>query len=134
MPTFVTQGTIQVERSSELPVVIVITPTPDFSVKHGKDEYIVFLSEEALSDKGLGPFVARLFKKTQAFQAKNDDQVKNSDLISILSDAAFKQTKIEIKIGDVPDVPSDEKAKDKPLPVRIVSAKIPATPTIPSTR
>ena len=117
---YVTQGTVQVERRTKADAVIFINPTQGFSIKHGKEDYIVFVSENALNGKG---FDAQVFKKTQAFQTKGED------FIQILTEAAFNKTNIEIRINKVENqIKKEDEQLPNPITIKIDSVKIPATP------
>ena len=85
---FLTQGTVQVELTpSGTSIKIRINPVQDFSVKHGGNDYIVFMP-----DSTTAPLDAKAFEKTEAFEADIADPV-----LRVLTDAALKSIKIEIK-------------------------------------
>ena len=103
--TYVARGTVQVElseNSDKEPINVWINPTQEFTVTYDKDDYIVFMSDNAASLQD-----AKVFKKTQTFTAP-------FGLAQALTDAASKCTKIEIKI---------ETSAGQPA---IVSIKVPA--------
>ncbi len=126
---YVTHGTIQVEfckkaQIEDIAIVVRINPVQDFTVKLCKEDCIVFVPEEFQKpDNKAKQAGAKVFKKTQEFEL---DPVfaKHFTFQQVLTDAALKGTKIEIKIS-LPDPP------DKTQPVEdiinIVSIKIPAT-------
>ena len=62
---YVTQGIIQVELKTDA-VVISINPIQGFSVKHGKEDYIVFLPETVSPTRAFDE--ALIFKRTQHFK------------------------------------------------------------------
>jgi hypothetical protein len=96
--SYVTQGTVQVERRTKTEADIFIAPTPDYAVKHNEQEYIVFVDAESQ------PPQSRLFetktkvctiqKKTKGFA------IKEEHFIEMLTEAAFKTTRIEIRMND----------------------------------
>jgi len=85
--SFVTQGTVQVERKASEPkgeISVVITPVPDYGVKHKEKDYIVLIS--ASGPKSL------VFERTTPFRV-TDDHIRD-----ILTQAAVNRTKIEFEI------------------------------------
>lgn len=105
MTLLVTQGTVQLEYvdvgSEDLKVNIYINPISDYTIKHGKEDYIVLMPE---LDKEAKFGDAKIFRKTQAFTASSRQIIEVIDT----------ETKIEIKI-------------DSSQPTVIKSIKIPAT-------
>jgi len=87
--SYVTQGTVQVERRTKTEADIFITPTPDYAVKHNEQEYIVFVDAESQPPQSI------LFEtKTKGFA------IKEEHFIEMLTEAAFKTTRIEIRMND----------------------------------
>src|SRR5437764_9222173 len=105
--SYVTQGTIQVEIISETDIEMKINPVPDYTVKHEKQDYILFIHDDIRN--------AKLSEKTQPFT------IKQPPFIQHLIAAAVKQIKIEIKIKDLP------RSSPKPISIEIESIRIPPT-------
>ena len=115
--SYVTQGTVQVGIKTvrvkhgkkfkvENNIEIQINPAQEYTVKHNKNDYIIFIDT--------GPVLkAIVFKKTQSFTTKN------LGFIQYLTNAAFKSTKIEIEIRD-------PRSGSAPTKIEIESLKIPA--------
>ena len=112
--TYITQGTIQVELKNRTAVEIRINPAQDYSVKHEKSgrktDYIVFINDQSHE--------AKVFEKTQMFISGQ------SDFLQHLTDAAFKQSKIELRVTSFNDGKSISGAA---VEIEIESIKIPAT-------
>jgi hypothetical protein len=106
MTKFITQGTMMYlaeEGATEFSVWI--DPTQDFTVKYRKDEYVVFVPEEAVNAEITDTIETKIFKKEHMFSLSKEleefGKCCNSD-----------KTRIEIGI--------DNKGK-------IVSLKVPAS-------
>jgi len=89
--SYVMQGTVQVELKTKpdetQTITIRINPTQDYMVKRGKEEYIVFTSDNPKTNPD-----ARVFEKNTTFTT-----IPDSLFLQSLTHAAFKQDKIEIK-------------------------------------
>jgi hypothetical protein len=83
--SYVTQGTVQIERRTKAEAEIFISPTPDYAVKHNRKDYIVFVCAESSEVQ------SRLFEKTKGFP------IQGEHLIEMLIEAAFQRTKVEIQ-------------------------------------
>lgn len=108
--SYLTQGTVQVERVSqpEGKVSVVISPIPDYGVKHKEKDYIVFMPAS-------GPTSLVYEKKTTPFTVTDDC------IIDILIKAAVNGTNVEIEI-------KGRAAKTEGI--KIIAVKIPATHTL----
>jgi len=86
--SYVTQGTVQVECRTKTNAEIFINPTTDHAVKHNEKDYIVFVDAESPQPQ------SQLFeKKTKSFT------IQEEHFIEMLTKAAFKGTKIEIRMN-----------------------------------
>jgi hypothetical protein len=87
LTSYVTQGTVQIERRTKAEAEIFINPTPDYAVKHNGKDYIVFVGAESLQAQ------SQLFEKTKGFP------IEGEYFIEMLTEAAFQRTKIEIRMN-----------------------------------
>jgi hypothetical protein len=94
--SYVTQGTVQIERKSEIEADIIINPTQDYAVKHNEREYIVFVKvkEDSEDSKDEEPpsIASKLFEKRKPFPTEKY-------LIEMLTKAAVERTRVEITIN-----------------------------------
>jgi hypothetical protein len=88
----VTQGTVQVERNTKDAVKTFINPTTDYAVKHNEKDYIVLVNAES-------PSKSRLFERKKNGFTIEGFTATELYFIEMLTDAAFKGTKIEIMMN-----------------------------------
>ena len=121
---FSTQGTVQVEVACGEggDAKIYINPTPGYSVKHGKDDYVVFVPEPSETDAGAKKphqVLDALILKRDNHLTMPKSQLQKSqsqpDLMKMVTEAAIQGVKIQITIKKVEESPAE-----------IVSFRIPA--------
>ena len=128
--SYVTRGRVQVElKAGNDEIEIRIDPVQDYSVKHEKDDLIVFVND----DPNVQPLRGVAFIKTQRFRTAE------KSLLQLLIDVALHQKAIEIKISN-DEVKKAQKVKKAPksgsdpsllpdpiasTPLRIESIKLP---------
>ena len=128
--SYVTRARVQVElKAGNDEIEIRIDPVQDYSVKHEKDDLIVFVND----DPNVKPLRGVAFIKTQRFRTAE------KSLLQLLIDAALHQKAIEIKISNdevkkaqkvkkAPKSGSDPSLPPDPIastPLRIESIKLP---------
>ena len=114
---YVTRGSVQITIGSDRPQVQ-ISPTPEYHIKHGGKDFIVFVGDVDGSTKPPDGENVRMFSQDQPFDIARN--LKNPLLI-----AAVKNMSMEITIKDVSGDGGD--SEKKPLcPFRIIAVKIPA--------
>ncbi len=100
----VTQGTVQILRDTVSgKTKLLVNPTGNYTLKHKGKTYTVFFRND---------FSASLCIEFSEFP------INNSELLDILIQASFRNTCLEITIGDTTS--------------EVVGVMIPATPTKPS--
>lgn len=118
--SYVTRGKVQVElKTGNDEIEIRIDPVQEYAVKHKKDALIVFIDDIDDGPENQ-PLDAIAFKNTQKFTTKC---TKCCDIARVLTNAAFKQIVIEIKIKEKP-ILSSPPGSD---PIEIESIRIPGT-------
>ena len=110
--TYLTQGKVQVRVNDK--VTVVINPAACYWVKHQGKDYTVFLEKVNPCPNPKSPLEYRVFLSSDQFTIDK----KNNGLIQILTETAFKQTKIEIEI------------KIEGIEKRIVAVSVPAPQTV----
>jgi fructose-specific component phosphotransferase system IIB-like protein len=119
--SYVTQGTVQIERKTETEAVIFISSTPNYAVKHNEKDYVVFVeAKSSQPDAESTQLNAELKPQSRLFDKKTQHFTAEVYLIEMLIKAAFKKTCIEITIT-IDDPPKED-------PPKITALKIPAMP------
>lgn len=112
---YVTVGTIQVEfDSTGKRTEILVTPTPEFTVKFDKNNYIVLLpfdSSKKIIEEPETKFLDAKFGKLEKSRFSVSDWSE-----SVLIQVALKRTLVEIHC----------KFETDPAPIKVISLKIPA--------
>jgi hypothetical protein len=128
MSTYVTRGTIQVEiNCNTSPKNVKISPTPDYSIKHDKQDYLVFVEKKEKNGteekKGTEKESDTVYLKNGIVFTKDQAFPIDESMLSGIMMVALQRIAIEIEI----EIKDESAIKVSENDLKITTIRIPAT-------